>query len=382
MKKKIIIISSSRADYGILNPLIKNLKKSCNLKTIITGSHLSNFYGNTSEEIKKDHIKINYEVCTLNKLNDEIGISRTISKTVEKITLVLLKEKPDLIVILGDRYEIFACAVSAVINKIPIAHLHGGELTTGSLDDIYRHSITKMSHLHFVAHESYRKRVIQMGENPKRVFNVGSLSVENIAKNKLLTKSQLEQQLGLNLKKYNVMITFHPNTIIEKNILFEINQLLISLKNEVDGILLFSFSNADSGSQIIIKKIKNFIKKNDNAYLFHSLGQSTYFSVLKHFDLIIGNSSSGIIEAPSFGINIINIGNRQNGRVMAKKIIHSDITNQKISKAIKLSKTLKYQNIKKTTVNPYKMKNTAKKIEKIILKYSDSNLFKKKFEDI
>ena len=220
------------------------------------------------------------------------------------------------------------------------------------------------------------------GENPKRVFNVGSLSVENTAKNKLLTKSQLEQQLGLNLKKYNVMITFHPNTIIEKNILFEINQLLISLKNEIDGILLFSFSNADSGSQIIIKKIKNFIKKNDNAYLFHSLGQSTYFSVLKHFDLIIGNSSSGIIEAPSFGINIINIGNRQNGRVMAKKIIHSDITSQKISNAIKLSKTPKYQNIKKTTVNPYKMKNTAKKIEKIILKYSDSNLFKKKFEDI
>ncbi len=379
MKEKIFIISSSRADYGILEPLIKNISHETNVKLIITGSHLSKFYGNTYKIINSNGIKINYKIPFSNDKNDEVSISNNISTIIKKLTKIILKENPNIFIILGDRYEIFACAVSAVLNNIPIAHIHGGELTYGSLDNIYRHAITKMSHLHFVTHKTYQKRVVQMGENPKYVFNVGSLSVENLRSVNLLSRKEIENILGFKLRKHNVIITFHPNTISKNNIRFEIDQLLASLSKEKDSLLLFTYSNADAGSKIIIREINKFIKKMKYAYLVKSLGQKIYFSVLKHFDLVIGNSSSGIIEAPSFGINIINIGDRQKGRVMSKKIIQSDLDKSSISNAIKKSKGIKYRKLKNMKQNSFYRKNTSKKMTSLILDHHKLDLFSKKF---
>ena len=379
MRKKILVVTSSRADYGILKPLILKIRKKVNLKIVVTGSHISNYYGNTYKEIEKDKIKIDYKIKNIVTKNNEIGISNTIAITIKKFTKVIKGENPDIIVILGDRFEIFTCAVSALICEIPIAHIHGGELTEGSIDNSFRHSITKMSHLHFVSHMSAKKRIVQMGENPKSVFNVGSLSVEQIQKEKFYKKNELEKYLGFKLQKKNIFITLHPNTIERKKNLYEINQLLNALKHETDSLLLFSYSNFDKNSKMIIEKIKKFTKSRKNTYLVKSLGQKLFYSILNNFDILIGNSSSGIIEAPSFKIAIINIGERQKGRVMSKKIIQSKNDSISIQNAIKKAKSLNYSKLVSNTINPYHKKNTVNNIIKIILNHPLDKIFKRVF---
>ena len=319
--KKIFLVTSNRSEYGIMRNLIKDFKKSKKLRLylIATGSHLNSFFGYTIKEIIDDKNKIFKKI----KINSfENGLEKNFfqsSKIITQFSNLFLKFRPDLLLILGDRYEIFSVAAAAVFNNIPIAHLHGGEKTEGSMDDIFRNSITKMSNYHFVATKNSKKRVIQLGENPQNTFFVGSLGVENIKKIKILGKQELKQNLSINFNKKNIMLSFHPEREISdtKKNLIAIIQSLKSVKNTN---IFMSMPNPDKGNQIIFKLIKNVLKNNKNFYLIKSMGSQNFLSMLKYMNLIIGNSSSGIIEAPSIGIPTLNIGNRQKGREQSKSI--------------------------------------------------------------
>ena len=322
-KKKICIITSSRAEYGILSKLIIKLKysKKFTTKLLVAGTHLSSKYGNTFENIKDDGIKIDYKIkIKLNK-NDKFSIIKDMSSYLNKFADAFKKIKPDLILVSGDRHEILCAAIAANILRIRLAHIHGGETTLGSYDDGARNAITKLSFIHFVSTNKYRSKVIKMGENPKNVLNVGSLSVENLTKIKK-NKKFLNNILNFNSNKRKILISYHPLTTNVKKGRRDFDQLLCCLEQLKNTIIVFSYPNHDVDSDYIIYKIDQFIKKNKNSILFKSAGQENYYQFLKNFDCIIGNSSSGIIEAPSAEIPTINIGERQRGRIMPKCIFN------------------------------------------------------------
>ena len=376
--QKICIISSSRADYGIMSNLISKIQKDKNFKLdlIITGSHLSKKYGYTSDEIIQDRIKITHKIRI-----SKTEYSTNISYLIGKFSKIFKKIKPKVIVLLGDRYEIFAAALSAYLLKIPISHLHGGEITKGSMDDGFRHSITKFSYLHFVATKNAYKRVLQLGEENSNVFNVGSLSLENIKKIKLLNKVQIEKKYKVKLKKKVALVVFHPNTLQNNyNNISEINIILKKLKSFKDYSFIFSGSNIDIGGYEITKKVQSFCKKNN--YLFkNSFGKIDFLSILKVSNIIIGNSSSAIIEAPYLKTFSINIGRRQAGRDFAKSIFNCKFDGQEFFKLFQ--KINKINNKKKyfTTI-PYKSKNGSDKIISILKNPIKHNFNFKNFTDI
>lgn len=376
--QKICIISSSRADYGIMSNLISKIQKDKNFKLdlIITGSHLSKKYGYTSDEIIQDRIKITHKIRI-----SKTEYSTNISYLIGKFSKIFKKTKPKVIVLLGDRYEIFAAALSAYLLKIPISHLHGGEITKGSMDDGFRHSITKFSYLHFVATKNAYKRVLQLGEENSNVFNVGSLSLENINKIKLLNKVQIEKKYKVKLKKKVALVVFHPNTLQNNyNNISEINIILKKLKSFKDYSFIFSGSNIDIGGYEITKKVQSFCKKNN--YLFkNSFGKIDFLSILKVSNIIIGNSSSAIIEAPFLKTFSINIGRRQAGREFAKSIFNCKFDGQEFFKLFQ--KINKINNKKKyfTTI-PYKSKNGSDKIISILKNPIKHNFNFKNFTDI
>ena len=322
--RKICVVTGSRSEYSLLFYLLKAIKnhKFLKLSLIVTGSHLSSEYGNTYKEIEKDGFKIDAKVNILSRKNHSFSISKSTSLGIIKLSRFYSKIKPDLIIILGDRYEMLAAATAALYNNIPIAHIHGGESTEGAMDEAIRHSITKMSWLHFTATKKYRNRVIQLGENPNRVFNVGGLGVHALSKTNLYSKNYLEKKFSIKFKKTNMLVTFHPVTLENKTSKKHINQLLNALKKFQNSNIFFTMPNADKDSKIIAERIKTFISRNKrNFFFFKSLGLKNYYSFLKNV-VVIGNSSSGIIEAPSFKIPTINIGDRQKGRIFAKSIIN------------------------------------------------------------
>jgi len=320
---KIFLATSTRADFGLLKNLIFEFKKSdyFDLKVIATGTHFSKKHGYSFSEIKNEKISVYKKILITNNtetpkclLNDMSIISRSISSLIEK-------NRPDLFVVLGDRYEIFAISLAAYLAKVPIAHIHGGEITQGSLDDGFRHCISKISHLHFVSHKIYKKRLTQLGENPKNIYNVGALGVENIFKTNFLSKIDLEKSLRINLKKDILIVCFQPE--ITENLTKDlVNETLAALKNFNDKSIIFTMPGADLHNEIIFKKIKIFVKNNPNSFLFKTLGSRKFLSFLKIANVIIGNSSSGVIEMPTFNKPTINIGNRQEGRIKAKTIIN------------------------------------------------------------
>jgi len=367
--KKVCIFTSTRADFGLLSNLIYELKKK-NIETnlIATGTHFSKKYGNTFKEIQEKKIKIKKSFQLKINTNNETGIANIISETVKNSSKIIKKIKPKLILILGDRYEIFSIAVAAHLQNSIIAHLHGGELTYGAIDDAFRHSITKMAHLHFVTTEAYRKRVIQLGEDPKKVFNFGALGVDNIKKMILKKKDFLERTLNIKFNSKNVLLTFHPETINQskKKVIRQVNEILSALKELKDTSIFITKPGAELYSDIIIEKFKKFSKKNKNCYFFSSLGQENYFSMLSNVDLMIGNSSSGIIEMPSFKKTTINLGLRQSGRIKPKTVIDTKIDKKDILKSIKIAYSLYHLNKIKNLKNPYKKNNTAEKISKVI----------------
>ena len=377
---KIFLVTSTRADFGIFKSLISNLKKTnyFNLKIIATGTHFSKKHGFSFSEIKNQKIEIYKKVVITNNTSSPKSLLNDMSILSKSISFLIKKDKPDLFIVLGDRYEIFAVALSAYLNKVPIAHIHGGEVTQGSLDDGFRHCISKMSNLHFVSHNAYKKRLIQMGENPKTVYNVGSLGVENIYKTKLLSKEELEKSLKINLKKNILLVCLQPE--ITKTLTINlVNETLSALKFYNDKSIIFTMPGADLYNDIIFKKIFKFTKRNSNCVLFKTLGSQKFLSFLKIADVIIGNSSSGILEMPTFRKPTINIGDRQKGRVKSNSI--TDVSSKKylIKRKIDFVYSKKFNS--KNIINPYKKLNTSKKIISIIKNINLEKYKNKKFYD-
>ena len=322
MKYDICAVSSSRADFGLLFPLLRRINNSkiLNLKFLVTGSHLSYEYGHTIDEIEHSGIPVTARVQSNPNDTSPTSIACNIATTIEAFSAVFSQISPHALVVLGDRYEMLGVVIAAKCLNIPIIHIHGGELTFGAIDDIVRHSITKFSNLHFVCAEKYRKRVIQMGEQPETVFNTGALGIDNIVNQKLIGKTELEKELKLTFDSKFVMVAFHSETL-NRNTMETCNNLLTVLEKIKNTTIIFTRPNADLHGSMIWDQFKKFSSKKDNAYLYENLGSVRYLSCLAHCDMLIGNSSSGILEAPFLGAYSINIGDRQEGRERAKSVI-------------------------------------------------------------
>lgn len=371
--RKICLVTTTRAEYGIMSRLIEKLNddEEIEFQLIASGMHLSEKFGNTVDEIK---------VPITKKIDIEIEKepAHALALAVEKFTKAFEELNPDIVVLLGDRYEIMGAAQAAMLCNVPIAHLHGGETTEGAIDEAIRHSITKMSHLHFTSCEDYRKRVIQLGEAPNRVFNVGSLGVENIKKLPLLSKEELEKSLDFQFGKKNLLVTFHPVTLEKGNAKKQFEELLAALDLLENTNIIFTMPNSDSESDEIFKLINEYVKSHKNSKAFKSLGVIRYLSALQYVDAVVGNSSSGIVEVPSFNIATVNIGNRQKGRIQASSIINCNPEKDDILEAVKKVYTLYFENVK----NPYEGINTAERIIDILKNHNLENILKKKFYDI
>lgn len=378
----IIVVTSTRADFGLLKNLILELKKKFSCKIIASGTHFSKYYGNTFKEIKKSGFKIDYKIINETANDSPDTISNILSKSLVQTSKILSKEKPDLVFLLGDRYEILGSAIASHINRIPIAHIHGGELTYGILDDAFRHSITKLSQLHFVSNKVYKKRVVQLGENPRFVHVVGGMGVDSIKNTKFKSREDLEKELKIKFKKKNIVINFHPETLNKNKASKQIDEIIISLKGIKDASLIFTMPGAELENKIIINKIKKFVKIHSNAYFIKSFGQQNYFSALRICDVVIGNSSSGILEMPTFKKPTINLGERQKGRIKAISVLDVKINNKDIKKALTKIYSKKFLNKIKKSVNPYGNYGSSKKIVKILEKIDLRNILKKEFYDI
>ena len=383
-KTKICVVTSSRAEYGLLYWIMKEIKANSDLKLqlIVTGMHLSQEFGLIYKEIEKD-FKIDKKIETLMSSDTAMGISKSMGLTQISFSEAYDELKPDIILLLGDRYEIFSAATSAMIAKIPIAHIHGGELTEGAFDESIRHSITKMSHLHFTATEEYKNRVIQLGEDPSKVFNVGGIGVENIKKNKILTKNEFEKSINFKLNIKNILVTFHPETLENKTSKKQFQEVLDAIEKLEDTNIIFTKSNSDTDGRIINQMVDKYVGKNSHKSIaFTSLGQLRYLNALKHVDAVVGNSSSGLLEAPSFKIATINVGDRQKGRIKADSVIDCLAEKKNIKKAIDKIYSKKFKELLKKVKNPYAKGKTSKKIVEILKKTSFPFSVKKKFHDI
>lgn len=370
--RRVALVTSTRAEYGIMYRLIDKLSvdKDVDFYLLVTGMHLSDKFGVTKNEITQPVYK---EI----DIDIEKEPAYSLALAIEKFYNVFREIKPDILVVLGDRFEIMGVVQAAMLNNIPVAHIHGGEITEGAIDDAIRHSITKMSHLHFTSCEDYRKRVIQLGENPKRVFNIGSLGVENIKEIQLLSKTDLEESLGFNFAEKNILVTFHPVTL-EGDVKKQFNELLDALNDLKDTNIIITCPNADPGNDEIFELIQKFKLLNKNIYVYKSLGMQRYLSCLKYVDMVVGNSSSGIIEVPSFKIPTINIGNRQKGRIQAESIINCIPEKNNILSAIDIAYKKDFSN----TINPYEKEDTLENLLKILKNYDLNNIIKKNFYDL
>ena len=381
---KICVVTGSRAEYGLLRLLIDKIEKSDNLQLIliVTGMHLSPEFGLTINDIENDGYVISDKVEMLLSSDTPSSIGKSIGLGLIGFSDKLNHHKPDLLIVLGDRYEIFAAAISALLSCIPIAHIHGGESTEAAIDESIRHSITKMSNFHFVAAKKYADRVIQLGENPKNVFNVGGLGIDAIKNIKILSKSKLQKLLNFEFGIKNLIITFHPVTLefdASKNYMKELLDALYELN---DIHLIFTMPNADTNGRIIMSMIENFCKERKNAKCFKSLGQLKYLSCLNYVDGVVGNSSSGLIEAPAFKKATVNIGDRQNGRLKAKSIIDCKNDKNSIIFAIKKIYTKEFKKELKKVINPYGNGGASDQILKKISEIKLVNILKKEFYDI
>ena len=385
--KRIGIMTGTRAEYGLLKPLMQEINKDNDMELylIVSGMHLSPEFGMTYQEIEEDGFEINAKVEMLLSSDSPAGISKSIGLGVIGFADEFQRADLDMLILLGDRYEALSAAISAMVMRIPIAHLHGGELTEGAIDEGIRHSITKMSYLHFTSTEQYRNRVIQLGENPERVFYVGALGVENIKKINLMTKEELERSIRFEIDENTVIVTYHPVTLENNTVEEQFLNLLEVLDRNPKIRMIFTKANADTNGRIVNELIDKYAAQNsERACAFVSLGQKRYLSALKYCRIVIGNSSSGIIEAPSFGKPIINIGDRQKGRICADSVINCGYTQQEIQQAMETALTEEFENKASNCRNPYEKENTAANIISVIKDYllNDKIKLKKGFYDI
>lgn len=333
---KICVVTGTRAEYGLLRWVMQGIKDSSllDLQLIATGMHLSPEFGLTIKDIEADGFSIDRKLEMLLSSDSAAGITKSIGLGIIAFADAFNELNPDLLVVLGDRYEIFAAASAALIARVPIAHIHGGELTEGAFDDSIRHSITKMAHLHFVAADAYRKRVIQLGEHPNNVYNVGGLGIDNILRLELLSRSELESELNFKFAKRNLLITFHPVTLEESTSSAQMKELLIAL-DKLDNVgLIFTMPNADTDSRILFQQIRAFCDSHPLAHSYTSLGQLRYLSCIQHVDGVVGNSSSGLLEVPSLRKGTVNIGDRQRGRLSAESVINCSANHVSITESI------------------------------------------------
>ena len=382
--RKICVVTSTRAEYGLLYWLLKEIKADSELKLqlIVTGMHLSPEFGLTYKEIEKE-FKIDKKIEILSSSHTSLDICAEMARVYEKFAPALAELKPDILVLLGDRYEIFGVAGVASIMQIPIAHIHGGETTQGAFDEAFRHSITKMSHIHFAATNEYANRIIQLGEEPSRVFNIGGTSIENIKKLNLLNKDEFEKSIKFKLAKKNILITFHPATLENSSAREQFNELLNALDELEETNFIFTKANSDTDGDVINKMIDEYVSENSQkAVAFASLGQLRYLSAIKFVDIVLGNSSSGLLEVPSFKKATINIGDRQKGRARASSVIDVRPDKEEILAAIKRAYSKEFEQTLKDTINPYDGGNPSKKMVKILKEIKLEGILKKKFYDI
>ncbi len=384
MSRKVCVVTGTRAEYGLLYWLMKEIEadRELELQLIVTGMHLSPEFGLTYKTIEKD-FKIDKKIEMLLSSDTSIGISKSMGLAQISFSEAYEELQPNLIVVLGDRYEIFSAVSTAMIARVPIAHLHGGETTEGAFDESIRHSITKMSHLHFTATNEYRNRVIQLGEYPERVFNVGGLGIDNIKKLALLSKEEFESSIGFKLNKKNIIVTFHPVTLENATASEQFQTLLDAIDDLEETNIIFTKANSDTDGRVINKMIDLYVNNNLNKSIgFTSLGQLRYLSALQYVDAVVGNSSSGIIEAPSFKIGTINIGDRQKGRIMAESVIDCSSDLKSIQNAFKKLYSNNFHKILSKVKNPYGDGGASKKIKDALKEISLDDILKKSFYNI
>jgi len=384
MKTKICVVTGTRAEFGLLRNLMLLIEKDPNfeLQVISTGTHLDKKFGNTESEIIECGFKINRRVPILSDTPEHQSTVECMSRGLLGFSSALETLMPDLLVVLGDRSEIFTAAIAAHLKKIPIAHIHGGETTPAMLDEAFRHSITKMAQIHFTAAEEYRNRVIQLGENPRNVHNVGGLGVDAMNQMHLMGKQALEGALALKFLEKSFIVTFHPVTLEDSTSESQISELLSALGRLKETTLLFTSPNSDEGNQLIQSRLIKFVSDHENAYLFKSLGSQVYFSCLQFVDGVIGNSSSGLLEVPSAKKATVNIGNRQIGRPRASSVIDCDPSEDSIYAAIQYIYSPEYRIKLSNAINPYGNGGASEKIFEIIKESDLSNLVKKPFFDL
>jgi len=377
-------VTGTRAEYGLLFWLMKEIQQDVGLQLqlIVTGMHLSHEFGLTYKEIEKE-FKIDKKIEMVLSSDTAVGISKSMGLAQISFAEAYDELQPDLLVVLGDRYEIFSAVSAAMIAKIPIVHIHGGEATEGLIDESIRHSITKMSHLHFTATEEYKNRVVQLGEHPNRTFNVGGMGIESIKRLDLLSKQEFEKSIGFQLNKQNILVTFHPVTLESLTAKQQFSDLLNTIDKLKDTNIIFTKANSDTDGRVINDMIDIYVKNNANKSIgFISLGQLRYLSALQYMDAMVGNSSSGLLEAPSFKIGTINIGDRQKGRIMADSVISCDPNIESIRRAVGKLYSEEFQNVLEHTKNPYGNGYASTKILKILKDIKLESLIKKKFYDI
>lgn len=384
MNRKICVVTGSRAEYGLLRGVMQGIKddSSLCLQVIATGMHLSPEFGLTYREIDDDGFRIDRKVELLLSSDTSVGITKSIGLGMIGFADALSELKPDLLVILGDRFELLAAASAALVARIPIAHIHGGEKTEGAFDDAIRHSLTKMSHLHFVAAEEYRRRVIQLGENPGSVFLVGGVGVDSIKRLKLLDRKALEEALSFKFGSRNLLVTFHPVTLEHATAARQMEELLRALDRLPDTKIIFTLPNADTGGRVLIPMIAGFVEQHPSAVMFKSLGQLRYLSCLQYVDAVVGNSSSGLLEAPTFRKGTVNIGDRQAGRLRADSVIDCEPTQEDISAALSKLYSADFQQSLVDVVNPYGEGGASLKIVEEISRVPLEGLVRKTFFDI
>jgi GDP/UDP-N,N'-diacetylbacillosamine 2-epimerase (hydrolysing) len=384
-QRKVCVVTGTRAEYGLLRWVMQEIRESASmeLQVIATGMHLSPEFGLTYRDIEADGFRIDRKVEMLLSADTPSAISKSMGVAMIGFADAYDQLRPDLLLVLGDRYEILAAATTAMISQVPIAHLHGGETTEGAFDEAIRHSITKMSHLHFVAAEEYRKRVIQLGEHPNRVFQVGGLGIDNIQRLPLLSKEALEEALDFSLGERSLLITFHPVTLEQNTSAQQMKELLAALKQQERTQLIFTMPNADTEGRVLFGMIEEFVQQNlERAKAFTSLGQLRYLSCLKHVDAVIGNSSSGLAEAPSFRIGTVNIGDRQQGRLKAKSVIDCEPDHYSIQLALEKLYSPSFKKQLASVRNPYGEVGASAAVVETLEKYALEGLLKKEFHDL
>lgn len=383
--KKICVVTGSRADYWLLRHLLNIIRADMTfeLQIIVTNMHLSPEFGLTYKDIENDGFLINRKL-------EMMLSSDTSNATIKSVGLGIIgfadafeELEPDILLVLGDRYEILAAATAALFKKIPIIHLHGGEITKGAYDNIIRHVITKLSHVHFTSTDEYRLRVIQLGEEPDKVFNVGAIGLDNIKHLRLLSQTELENKLKFKFGEKCVLVTYHPATLENETPEKQMKELLKALMCLKDLRIIFTMPNSDTNGRIIIKMISKFIEENrERSTAFVSMGQIYYFSAIKFVKAVIGNSSSGIIEAPSFGVPTLNIGTRQQGRIRAVSVIDCKPISSDIIEKLKMILSPKFKMFCKDVYNPYEKEDTAQNIYSIIKNLNLNALILKRFHNL